>query len=276
MTAETIASSYRPLIAFDAEAALKLPVQGRLMRVYDTQSGIFEKFIAEDANLLGALGKPVLLEDGITWQIVFPNGALFQAYSFDTVSDAVTGNGVRFVSEKGEETMLEDVSYFDVYPTHVVFIKEDGASVQELEVRGNGSAMLRDVPAPEPVDSIQAIESALKANKSAHVSLERIHSMLVHSETTVDVSTVPPEFRKGELIHRLRVKLGITQEKLSELAHISTGQISRIESGAGRGSREALSRIADALGLSQEDPIRHELLEGVPPSRSREPRKKQN
>lgn len=49
-----------------------------------------------------------------------------------------------------------------------------------------------------------------------------------------------------------RIKRGISQEKLAELAGVSQSSITRFETGATMPPADAALRIADALGLSIE------------------------
>jgi transcriptional regulator with XRE-family HTH domain len=58
----------------------------------------------------------------------------------------------------------------------------------------------------------------------------------------------------AELLRRLRLSVGLTQEELAEAAGISTRSVSDLERGITRTTRKDTARlIADALGLSGSD-----------------------
>jgi len=58
----------------------------------------------------------------------------------------------------------------------------------------------------------------------------------------------------GKNIKKYREKLGISQDKLSELAGMTFHTITKIESGTTPDSRiETVKKIADALGVSIDD-----------------------
>ena len=60
----------------------------------------------------------------------------------------------------------------------------------------------------------------------------------------------------GRRIRELRMKQGMTQEKLAECAGIDLSQLSRMENGHGNPKFETLERIAGALKVRS-----HELLD---------------
>ncbi len=53
----------------------------------------------------------------------------------------------------------------------------------------------------------------------------------------------------GANVHRLRVRLGLSQEALAEAADISTGFLQRLERGKTNVGVVVLVRLADALGV---------------------------
>lgn len=64
----------------------------------------------------------------------------------------------------------------------------------------------------------------------------------------------------GERLRELRLRKGITQDKVSELAQITPGYLGQIERGEKTPSIKALERLADALG------VKFESLLSTPPS----------
>lgn len=59
----------------------------------------------------------------------------------------------------------------------------------------------------------------------------------------------------GEVVRRLRLERGITQEQLAYASHIQVGHISRLENGRGNPRLSTLEALAASLGLAL-----HELL----------------
>ncbi|HRQ30678.1 MAG TPA: helix-turn-helix transcriptional regulator [Saprospiraceae bacterium] len=53
----------------------------------------------------------------------------------------------------------------------------------------------------------------------------------------------------GETIRKRRKELNITQPHLSELAHISTNTLYKLERGEGNPSLEVVGKLSDVLGL---------------------------
>lgn len=60
-------------------------------------------------------------------------------------------------------------------------------------------------------------------------------------------SSFDEQKRLGMRIRQVRLGLGLTQEKLGELAEISSGYVAQVETGTAMPSIPALLRIADAL-----------------------------
>lgn len=57
------------------------------------------------------------------------------------------------------------------------------------------------------------------------------------------------QHRLGARIRELRLHLGLTQERLGELAEISAGYVAQVETGSAMPSIPALLRIAQALAV---------------------------
>lgn len=64
----------------------------------------------------------------------------------------------------------------------------------------------------------------------------------------------------GKRIKEKRIALGMTQEKLSEMANLSIAHISHIENGHTKLSIESLVNIANALGTSADGLLQDNLL----------------
>lgn len=64
----------------------------------------------------------------------------------------------------------------------------------------------------------------------------------------------------GRRIRAARLKAGLSQEKLAELANVSTVHISNIESGNGNPSLAALVNIANVLAVSADELLRDSIL----------------
>ncbi|MFA5122678.1 helix-turn-helix domain-containing protein [Zavarzinia sp.] len=69
------------------------------------------------------------------------------------------------------------------------------------------------------------------------------------ARSTVDSETIPLERQLGTVIRRLRVKSGLTLAELSEGAGISSGMLSRIETGNVMASLDTLRRLSRAVGV---------------------------
>lgn len=64
----------------------------------------------------------------------------------------------------------------------------------------------------------------------------------------------------GEKIRKLRIKKGLSQERLARLADISYNTIVKIEAGASNNPTiQTLSGIANALGVSLDELMKNEL-----------------
>lgn len=73
----------------------------------------------------------------------------------------------------------------------------------------------------------------------------------------------------GANVHRLRVRLGLSQEALAEAAQISTGFLQRLERGRTNVGIVVLVRLADALGVEPGALLRHAALPPATPGRPR-------
>ncbi|WP_437274570.1 helix-turn-helix transcriptional regulator [Sorangium sp. So ce375] len=79
----------------------------------------------------------------------------------------------------------------------------------------------------------------------------------------------------GANVHRLRVRLGLSQEALAEAADISTGFLQRVERGKTNVGVVVLVRLADALGVEPGVLLRRAVLPEVTRGRPRSRRAKQ-
>lgn len=73
-------------------------------------------------------------------------------------------------------------------------------------------------------------------------------------------------------MHRRRVRLGLSQEALSEAADISTGFLQRVERGKTNVGVVVLVRLADALGVEPNVLLRRAVLPEVTRGRPRKSR----
>ncbi|WP_437911395.1 helix-turn-helix transcriptional regulator [Sorangium sp. So ce302] len=78
----------------------------------------------------------------------------------------------------------------------------------------------------------------------------------------------------GANVHRLRVRLGLSQEALAEAADISTGFLQRVERGKTNVGVVVLVRLADALGVEPGVLLRRAVLPEVTRGRPRSTRAK--
>ncbi|AGP38184.1 helix-turn-helix domain-containing protein [Sorangium cellulosum] len=78
----------------------------------------------------------------------------------------------------------------------------------------------------------------------------------------------------GANVHRLRVRLGLTQEALAEAANISTGFLQRLERGKTNVGVVVLVRLADALAVEPGALLRRAELPEATPGRPRKARTK--
>jgi transcriptional regulator with XRE-family HTH domain len=86
--------------------------------------------------------------------------------------------------------------------------------------------------------------------------VHHIEEMRVQNRThPANVTTSAPEAARsdmatiGEELHRARLDLGLSLQKLAEASGISTGMISQIERGLANPSVNTVSKLASALGL---------------------------
>ena len=69
----------------------------------------------------------------------------------------------------------------------------------------------------------------------------------------------------GQVIRRLRVQRGLSQEVLSGLAGMARSHLAMIEAGSKQASVDTLWRIAEALDMRLSELIRQvEVLSGIP------------